>query len=384
MSQKLCSVICARFAPRSLASRVLTRLHSNTPSSDALAAPRVIFSGIQPTGVPHLGNYLGAMQQWVKLQNDASSNTSLIYSVVDLHAITVHQNPDALRTSKKEMLAALLAVGLDPQKCTIFFQSDVPAHSELMWILSCSASMGYLSRMTQWKSKLDLDENANPLDPSSKTKLKLGLFSYPVLQAADILIHKATHVPVGHDQSQHLEFARECAAGFNHLAGSKVLVQPETLLSLAKRVMALDRPTHKMSKSAPNPKSRILLTDSSSAISKKLRVALTDSIEGVTYDPSARPGVSNLIEIAFNLDSSNHGAADPAEYAKEFEGLSLKALKDKVAEVVDGHLAPIRARFEEIVGGDGKILEEAAQIGAEKARKSAESTMKEVRHAVGF
>ncbi|KAI4843310.1 putative tryptophanyl-tRNA synthetase, partial [Aureobasidium sp. EXF-8846] len=225
------------------------------------------------------------------------------------------------------------------------------------------------------KSKLDLDDNANPLDPSTKTKLKLGLFSYPVLQAADILIHRATHVPVGHDQSQHLEFARECAAGFNHLAGSKILVQPETLLSPAKRVMALDRPTHKMSKSAPNPKSRILITDSSSAITKKLRVALTDSIEGVTYDPTNRPGVSNLIEIAFNLDSSNHGAASPAEYAKEFEGLSLKALKDKVAEVVDGHLAPIRARFEEIVGGDGKVIEEAAQIGAEKARKSADSTM---------
>jgi tryptophanyl-tRNA synthetase len=148
--------------------------------------------------------------------------------------------------------------------------------------------------------------------------------------------------------------------------------------------MALDRPTHKMSKSAPNPKSRILITDSSSTITKKLRVALTDSIEGVTYDPSNRPGVSNLIEIAFNLDGSNHGAASPAEYAKEFEGLSLKALKDKVAEVVDGHLAPIRARFEEIVNGDRKIIQEAAQIGAEKARKSAESTMQAVRHAVGF
>jgi tryptophanyl-tRNA synthetase len=229
------------------------------------------------------------------------------------------------------------------------------------------------------------------------------------------LIHKATHVPVGHDQSQHLEFARECAAGFNHLAGSKILVQPETLLckflsypnafliredswssqshelgtdynsaAPAKRVMALDRPTHKMSKSAPNPKSRILITDSSSTITKKLRVALTDSTEGVTYDPSNRPGVSNLIEIAFNLDGSNQGAASPAEYAKEFEGLSLKALKDKVAEVVDGHLAPIRAKFEEIVSGDGKIIEEASQIGAEKARKSAESTMQAVRHAVGF
>ncbi|KAG9553504.1 tryptophanyl-tRNA synthetase, partial [Aureobasidium melanogenum] len=380
MSSKLCSAVCARSVKQSGTKRALARFYS----AEASPSPRVIFSGIQPTGVPHLGNYLGAMQQWVKLQNEASSNTSLIYSVVDLHAITVHQNPDALRTSKREMLAALLAVGLDPQKCTIFFQSDVPAHSELMWILSCSASMGYLSRMTQWKSKLDLDENANPLDPSTKTKLKLGLFSYPVLQAADILIHRATHVPVGHDQSQHLEFARECAAGFNHLAGSKILVQPETLLSPAKRVMALDRPTQKMSKSAPNPKSRILITDSSSAISKKLRVALTDSIEGVTYDPSARPGVSNLIEIAFNLDSSNHDAASPADYAKEFEGLSLKALKEKVAEVVDGHLAPIRARFEEIVGGDGKVIEEAAQTGAEKARKSAEVTMQAVKHAVGF
>ncbi|KAI5249259.1 putative tryptophanyl-tRNA synthetase [Aureobasidium subglaciale] len=408
MSPKLIRAVCAHSARQSVVRQPLTRLSS----SQASPSSRVIFSGIQPTGVPHLGNYLGAMQQWVKLQNEASANTSLIYSVVDLHAITVHQDPNALRTSKREMLAALLAVGLDPQKCTIFYQSDVPAHSELMWILSCSASMGYLSRMTQWKVciflpnisllkllaisltinllfpypwlKLDLDENANPLDSSTKTKLKLGLFSYPVLQAADILIHRATHVPVGHDQSQHLEFARECAAGFNHLAGDKILVQPETLLSPAKRVMALDKSTNKMSKSAPNPKSRILITDSSSTISKKLRVALTDSIEGVTYDPSSRPGVSNLIEIVFNLDSSNHNAASPAEYAKEFEGLSLKALKDKVAEVVDGHLMPIRSRFEEIIGGDGKVLQEAAQIGAEKARKSAESTMHLVRHAVGF
>ncbi|KEQ96931.1 hypothetical protein AUEXF2481DRAFT_38334 [Aureobasidium subglaciale EXF-2481] len=380
MSPKSIRAVCARSAKQSVVCRPLTRLSS----SEASPSPRVIFSGIQPTGVPHLGNYLGAMQQWVKLQNEASANTSLIYSVVDLHAITVYQDPNALRTSKREMLAALLAVGLDPQKCTIFYQSDVPAHSELMWILSCSASMGYLSRMTQWKSKLDLDENANPLDSSTKTKLKLGLFSYPVLQAADILIHRATHVPVGHDQSQHLEFARECAAGFNHLAGDKLLVQPETLLSPAKRVMALDKPTNKMSKSALNPKSRILITDSSSTISKKLRVALTDSIEGVTYDPSSRPGVSNLIEIAFNLDGSNHGAASPAEYAKDFEGLSLKALKNKVAEVVDDHLMPIRSKFEEIIGGDGKILQEAAQIGAEKARKSAESTMQLVRHAVGF
>lgn len=152
----------------------------------------------------------------------------------------------------------------------------------------------------------------------------------------------------------------------------------------AKRVMALDRPTQKMSKSAPNPKSRILLTDSSSTISKKLRVALTDSIEGVTYDPLVRPGVSNLVEIAFNLDASSQGVATPAEYATKFEGLSLKALKEEVARIVDEHLAPIRARFEEIMSGDGKAVEEAAQIGAEKARRSAEVTMQQVRHAVGF
>ncbi|KAL1302582.1 hypothetical protein AAFC00_002960 [Neodothiora populina] len=348
-----------------------------TPSSS-----KVIFSGIQPTGVPHLGNYLGALQQWVKLQKEADRDTQLLYSIVDLHAITVPQDRAYLRQCKREMLATLLAIGLDPDRSTIFYQSSVPAHSELMWILSCGASMGYLSRMTQWKSKLDLADNANPLDQSSKSKLKLGLFSYPVLQAADILVHRSTHVPVGHDQSQHLEFARECANGFNHVHG-KVLSAPETLLSPGKRVMSLDRPQYKMSKSHPNPKSRILLTDSREEIRKKLRVAVTDSIEGASYDPVQRPGVSNLIEIAFNLQNQSE-ASSPEDYARDLEGVSLKALKDHVTEAVDQHIGPIRERFESIIKGSGRELEDAAELGSQKANASANATMKLVKDAVGF
>jgi tryptophanyl-tRNA synthetase len=167
------------------------RNHSSASScSSSATRPQVIFSGIQPTGVPHLGNYLGALRQWAKLQTESPSDATLIYSVVDLHAITIRQDPRQLRQWRKEMVASLLAVGLDPKRSIIFCQSAVPAHSELMWILSCNASMGYLSRMTQWKSKLALPENASPLDPSTKTKLKLGLFSYPVLQAADVLVHR--------------------------------------------------------------------------------------------------------------------------------------------------------------------------------------------------
>lgn len=241
--------------------------------------------------------------------------------------------------------------------------------------------MGYLSRMTQWKSKLDLADDANPLDRSSKSKLKLGLFSYPVLQAADILVHRATHVPVGHDQSQHLEFARECANGFNHIHGN-VLVAPETLLSPAKRIMALDKPTVKMSKSHTNPKSRILLTDSREQIDQKLRVALTDSVEGVSYDPVARPGVSNLIDIAFHLDSQ--GAFDAEELSGEFENLSLKAFKGKVAEIIDGHLAPIREKFTSIMNSGTTELEDTAGFGQMKASTTAKATMDSVRNAIGL
>ena len=303
-----------------------------------------------------------------------------MFSVVDLHAITVPSESALLKRSRRETMATLLAIGLKPERCSIFFQSAVPQHSELMWILSCNASMGYLSRMTQWKSKAGLDANANPLDPHAKSQLKLGLFSYPVLQAADILVHRATHVPVGEDQSQHLEFARDRAVGFNHTYGP-VLVAPETLISPAKRVMSLDQPTQKMSKSHPNPKSRIQLTDDRATIQAKIRGALTDSIEGVTYDPERRPGVTNLLEIIHHLTP---GSESPMALAKDMENLSMRALKERAVDVVDAELAPIRERYAETMTLGGAAVDAVAAAGAEEARASAEATMKLVREAVGM
>lgn len=255
--------------------------------------------------------------------------------------------------------------------------------------------------MTQWKSKLSLPENASPLNESARTKLKLGLFSYPVLQAADILVHRATHVPVGADQAQHLEFAREIAGGFNHLypyprtatakqdagedgiseADQPVLVQPETIISPARRVMSLTNPTMKMSKSDPNPKSRILITDSKEDIHAKIRGAVTDSVPGpVTYSPANRPGVSNLLEIIAHLEGNT-----PDEMAEHSQGFSLREFKEQVAEIIDFHVSRIRERYEEnMQGWDVVNLDMAADYGAEEARIRAKETMRMVREAIGF
>ncbi|KAF2205595.1 tryptophan-tRNA ligase [Delitschia confertaspora ATCC 74209] len=358
-----------------------TSTSSPTPTSAGTVAPQVIFSAIQPTGAPHLGNYLGALRQWVKLQNEALPETTLLYSVADLHAITLRQDPSILREWRKQMLASLIAVGLDPKRSIIFHQSAIPAHSELHWILSCNASMGYLSRMTQWKSKMALPENANPLDTSSKAKLKLGLFSYPVLQAADILIHRATHVPVGADQTQHLEYAREVASGFNHLH-TPILTLPSTILSPAKRIMSLTQPLKKMSKSDPDPKSRILITDTHATIKRKIKSALTDSIEGITYDPVTRPGVSNLIEMMYCMDESV--AESPVLLANELKDLSMRALKEKVADTIELHIRDVRERYESIVFGDAKVLMDINEEGVRKAKQSADATLKLVREAIGL
>lgn len=386
---------------------------TTTTTSPSDAKPKVIFSGIQPTGVPHLGNYLGALSQWVALQGEAAAAASsgpgdgpptrLLFSVVDLHAITLPQEAAQLRRWRREMLAALLAVGLDPARSTIFHQSSVPQHAELMWVLSCTASMGYLSRMTQWKSKMSLPDDASALDDGrggkSAAALKLGLFSYPVLQAADILVHRATHVPVGEDQRQHLEFARECAAGFNHTYGSggdgggrktrNILIPPETIVSPARRVMSLTDPTKKMSKSDANAASRVLITDSEKDIRKKIMRAVTDSQSGfVSYDPAARPGVSNLLEILAILEEGGQGARrTPDEVARGFEGSQhpLKALKERTADAVVAELRDVRERYVELMGNnDGKALDDLEALGAEKARQSAEATMKLVKDAVGF
>ncbi|KAL8795996.1 MAG: hypothetical protein Q9195_001572 [Heterodermia aff. obscurata] len=345
------------------------------------SAIKVIFSGIQPTGVPHLGNYLGALQQWVELQKEPSSSTRLFYCVVDLHAITLSQDPQQLQKWRRETLAALLAVGLDPDRCNIFFQSSVPAHCELMWILSCTASVGYLSRMTQWKSKLLLPEQSSVQDAAAKAKLKLGLFSYPVLQAADILLYGTTHVPVGEDQIQHLEFARECAGNFNAVYGH-VLTQPKTILSPAKRIMSLKQPMLKMSKSHADPRSRILISDSQEDIAMKIRLAMTDSISGVSYDPVSRPGVSNLLSIMSHLDEEERSCEELAEACK---GLTLRQFKDKASEAIDKGVSEIRDRYIRLMQSSGATaLDAIARQGAATANREAGATMVDVRRAMGL
>ncbi|KAJ4353089.1 Tryptophan--tRNA ligase, mitochondrial [Ascochyta clinopodiicola] len=352
----------------------------STTTTTSTPSTTTVFSGIQPTGVPHLGNYLGALRQWVRLQHDAPPTSTLLFSIVDLHAITARQDPRALHQWRREMLASLLAVGLDPARCILFAQSRVKQHAELMWILSCGASMGALGRMTQWKSKLHLPLDAEPL-AASRDQLKLGLFSYPVLQAADILLYNTTHVPVGDDQAQHLELTRDLATAFNHLHGP-LLTLPETLLSPAKRVMSLADPTKKMSKSDSKPKSRILLTDSRQAIHDKLKAALTDSIDGLTYDRHARPGVSNLVDLIYHFDPA--GAASPEHLAHDMRHLSMRALKEKAADTVDKSIHPIRERYQELMAGDQKELVAHAEKGAQKAEAIAESTMQRIRNAMGI
>ncbi|KAL7814882.1 hypothetical protein V8C44DRAFT_348485 [Trichoderma aethiopicum] len=323
-----------------------------TAAAKQAAQPRVVFSGIQPTGVPHLGNYVGALRQWARLQRDEPPSTRLIYSVVDLHAITVPQPPETLRRRKREVLAALLAIGLDPERCTIFYQSS---------------------------SKLSLASSSTLENKSVGSKLKLGLFSYPVLQAADILVHRATHVPVGHDQQQHLEFARECVTNFNHAYGSH-LVHPETIVSPVQRIMSLTEPTSKMSKSHPAQKSRILITDTPQEIRSKIATALTDSTPGISYDPAARPGISNLLEILSVFDQESR---TPAQLAQVYADASPKIFKEAVADALVTGLHGIRDRYLEL-SADDSYLDRIEQQGARKAQKSAEETMDIVKAAVGL
>ncbi|RDL35066.1 Uncharacterized protein BP5553_06997 [Venustampulla echinocandica] len=367
------------FAGRIPITTTSSRRSISTPSQPP--PNQVIFSGIQPTGIPHLGNYLGALQQWVKLQNTAAPSTKLLYSIVDLHAITLPQDAQKLRQWKREGLATLLAIGLDPERSILFHQSSVFAHTELMWILSCTASMGYLSRMTQWKSKLSLTDDTSPLEESAKSKLKLGLFSYPVLQAADILVHRATHVPVGEDQSQHLEFARECVTNFNHAYGPH-LIAPKTIMSPAKRVMSLQEPHLKMSKSHVDPRSRILITDTPEIIYKKLMSALTDSTNSISYDPVARPGVSNLLELLSHFDAEGR---DAQKLAVVYGDLGLGQFKKVVATTISESLAGIREKYAQVLNQDGgAYLDHVEREGARRARENANATMAIVREAVGL
>lgn len=334
---------------------------------------RVIFSGIQPTGIPHLGNYLGALKSWVTLQETSAPTTALFFSVVNLHAFTVKRPAPLRRQWQRELFATLLAVGLDPRRSVVFFQSHVPQHLQLMWLLGCNASRGPMERLTQWK-----DKKAQ----NGEDEADWGLYSYPILQAADILLYQTTHVPVGQDQSQHLEYARHLARSFNHQYEKNLFTIPETILSPAKRVMSLQNPALKMSKSHADPKSRIQITDSAHEIARKIKAAVTDSTQGVSYDPATRPGVSNLLEIIHHMEG---GTMSCEEIARDLQGLSMKALKDRATESIVRNLGELSHRYEEILNRDrGRYVDDVAEVGKKRAVEIAEQTMNDVKATTGF
>ncbi|XP_053733324.1 tryptophan--tRNA ligase, mitochondrial [Synchiropus splendidus] len=322
-----------------------------------------VFSGIQPTGVPHLGNYLGALENWVSLQHQYPS---VLYSIVDLHSITQPQDPSQLRQNILDMAASLLACGIDPERAILFQQSQVPEHAELSWVLSCLTSMPRLRHLPQWKMK-----------SKQKNEGSVGLYTYPVLQAADILLYRSTHVPVGEDQVQHLELAQDLARIFNRQYG-EMFPEPKALLSTTRKVKSLREPSAKMSKSDPYSMATISITDAPDVITLKIRRAVTDFISEVTYDPDQRPGVSNLVMV--------HAAVvgiSVQEAVSQARGLDTGAYKKVVAEAVIQRLTPIREEIHRL-RSDMAYLETVLKQGNHKARELAAPVLAQVRQRVGF
>ncbi len=327
----------------------------------------LVFSGVQPTGNLHLGNYLGAIKNWVDIQNKYKS----IFCIVDLHAITVPQDPKALYESTLELAAVFLACGINPEKSIIFPQSAVSAHSELAWILGCNTPLGWLNRMTQFKEKAG--------DETKSESAMLGLYSYPVLMAADILLYKATHVPVGEDQKQHLELTRDIANSFNSHYKTKLFPQPEPLIQgAATRVMSLNDGTRKMSKSEESDYSRINLSDDADTIRKKFQKAKSDSEPTVFSNKETRPDITNLLTIYAALANITLKDAD-----KHFEGKRSSDLKKELAELAVEKLSPITTEFNKLKA-DKEHLKKILRAGAEKANEIAEKNLKEIKETVGF
>jgi len=322
-----------------------------------------VFSGIQPSGDMHLGNYLGAVRHWVTEQDEHDA----IYCVVDLHAMTVPYEPATLGERTRRTAALLLAAGLDPARCTLFVQSHVSAHTELTWILNCVATYGELGRMTQFKEK-----------GKGKESVSVGLFDYPVLMAADILAYDTERVPVGDDQRQHLELARDVAIRFNHRFGDTLVVPEASIPRIGARVMDLQNPTAKMSKSSESPQGTLALLDEPTAIAKRIRSAVTDSETEVRYDPKKKPGVSNLLEIL----SATTGRAIP-DLESEFGGGGYGPLKNAVADAVVEFLAPLQQRYAELEAEPGEV-NAALAVGAEKAERMANKVIERVRRATGL
>jgi tryptophanyl-tRNA synthetase len=323
--------------------------------------PRVL-SGIQPTGSPHIGNYLGALKNWAKIQYDYDS----IYCIVDLHAITVYQEPVELRAKIEELAGMLLAIGIDPTHSSLIVQSSVAGHAELAWMLTCVTPVGWLERMTQFKAKTAAQETISD-----------GLLQYPVLMAADILIYQAAIVPVGDDQSQHLELTRDIAQRFNSLYGDTFTVPETRLPAVGARIMGLDDPEKKMSKSAAGSGHAVSLLDPPEVIRKKMMRATTDSNPAVDIE-TAGPGVRNLLAIFQAFTECTDDAL-----RSQFSGMRYGDLKKTVAEAVIASLEPIQKRYRDIVAEKGYIAR-VLEDGAEKVRPIANDTVHKTKLAMGL
>jgi tryptophanyl-tRNA synthetase len=334
------------------------------PDSNSAPTKKRVFSGVQPTGNIHLGNYLGAIRNWVAAQAEYDN----IFCIVDLHAITLPIDPHELHSNTRKLAALYLACGLDTRYCKLFVQSHVHQHAELSWILECFTPMGWLNRMTQFKSKAG--EHADTVST--------GLYCYPVLMACDILLYQTHYVPVGDDQRQHIELTRDLAQRFNTLYNLPVFTIPEGQIhDVGARIMSLDDPTRKMSKSDPNPGSRINLLDDAKTIKKKIARATTDSLRVVAFDPG-RPGITNLLTIYQMLTRQSQ-----QEIEDEFAGKGYGDFKAALTERLVETLTPIQQRYNELISDTGE-LEHILKQGADEVRPSAEATVQQVKKAIGL
>lgn len=320
-----------------------------------------IFSGVQPTGQIHLGNFV-TMKRHVAAQDEYSC----IYCVVDMHSITVPQNPEDLRKQTRDLAALYIAMGLDPEKATLFIQSQVSAHAELAWLLQCNCYMGELNRMTQFKDK-----------SAGQSAVTTGLFTYPVLMAADILVYDTDCVPVGDDQKQHIELTRDIAIRFNNRFGDTFIIPEPMIAEQGARIMALDDPAKKMSKSNPNPLSKICVLDSADQIKKALMKATTDSEGTVLYDFEKKPGVSNLMEIHHILSGISM-----ADLEEKYRGSGYGQFKKDLVDVTVEALRPVQERYQQITQS-GEI-DDILKIGAEKARHYADGVVRRVKDKMGM
>jgi tryptophanyl-tRNA synthetase len=323
-----------------------------------------VFSGIQPSGDLHLGNLVGALKNWVRMQDERLC----FYSIVDYHAITVHQDPQALHRATREVAMVLIAAGIDPEKATLFVQSHIQEHAELCWILNCITPVGWLERMTQYKDKSAKQESVST-----------GLLDYPVLQAADILMYQSDYVPVGEDQVQHVELTRDIARRFNHLYGETFVIPEVEIPPVGARIMGLDDPLAKMSKSTADekPGHALRLLDPPDVLRKTIMSAVTDSGREIRFDP-LKPGISNLLTI-YQVCTDQSGE----EIENHFDEMGYADLKREVADAVVAYLAPIQERYQELADSPEEI-EAILRQGAEKARPYAQQTLATVKERLGL